>query len=108
MAGVMSNNQAIGNPRKSRFDRMMGESLIGRSLQENRRGDVMYFWVHWTWGKENTAVLSHQGRLTWWLVASTQRSNLGTKQGPKGDQLSPEAGDLKRSSSGPRSVAHVV
>ena len=42
------------------------------------------------------------------LVASTQRSNLGTKQGPKGDQLSPEAGDLKRSSSGPRSVAHVV
>ena len=55
MAGVMSNNQAIGNPRTSRFDRMMGESLIGRSLQENRRGDVMYFWVHWTWGKENTA-----------------------------------------------------
>lgn len=46
------NNQAIGNPRKSRFDRMMGESLIGRSLQENRRGNAMYFWVHWTWGKK--------------------------------------------------------
>jgi len=70
MAGVMNNNQAIGNPRKSRFDRMTGESLTGRSLQENRRGNIMYFWVHWTWGKENTAVLSHQGRLTWcWLPA---------------------------------------
>lgn len=54
-----------------------------------------YFWVHRTWGKENTANYKPLGQTDLKLAASTQRASLQARWTTNGKQLSHEAGDLE-------------